>query len=492
MSRINRRKNRKQLTAWIIAVGIALCAPSLLAEDAANKNEAVPIETVPSAQSILVQTSFEDVEVAEPPLPWPATDPIESQAPSKYEISWAFRESAQSETPSKATPLPIQENIPKEPQELDLGKLIKEDSRPIEQSLSSEPEEPKSVIPQAKVKLLTAKQLEMVAAEADTTHKLTRVIKHSKLALSVRPIEQEAALKIHSIAAWAFVTRGQMQQAKGESITALQDYTNALVHDSQSFTARQCRGVLFAKSGQINEAIIDFDKALTINPDSMSMRFNRASLLLSMGEVEKSHIDASYALELCKTRQTVSPRMLASLYELHGTASHLLGKSTQAHHSYTKALKLSDSKGHLYLKRGSLFASEGIYQQAIDDLLASIQDGKHAASGYRRLAWLLATCENQHYRNYDKAIESIVRARSLSPSIDSELEEITAAVYAAAGDYLKATEHQQKAILLTEDSKTRDSYRIRLSEYQEAVSQPASTTRQVRPASHSQKRRVSK
>lgn len=476
----------------MVTIAIALCAPNLLAEEGNDKHEAALIETVTPAQSILILTSFEDVEVTEPPLPWPATDPIESQAPSKYEISWAFRESFQPESISKASPLPVQEDAPKEPQELDLGKLINEDSRPIEQSQSNEPEESQNLIPQAKAKMLTVKQLELVAAEADTTHKLTRVIRHSKLALTARPIEQEDALKIHSIAAWAFVTRGQMNQAKGESDAALQDYTNALVHDSQSFTARQCRGVLFAKSGQINEAIIDFNKAITLNPNSLSIRFNRASLLLSMGEIEKSYVDASYALKLCKTWQTVSPRMLVSLYELHGTASHLLGKSTQAHHSYSEAIKLSGSKGHLYLKRGSLFATEGIYKQAIDDLLASIQDGKHAASAYRRLAWLLATCEDQHYRNTEKAVESIIRARSLSSLIDAELEEITAAVYAAAGDYLKATEHQQKAILLTEDTETQDSYRIRLSEYQEALDQPDSTTRQVRPASHSQNRRASK
>ena len=499
MSRINRFTNRKHITAALTAVTVVLGmhAAELLAEEVSAKgnndrSQATFIETVAPAQSILIQTSVEKVEIAEPPLPWPANEPIESRAPSKFDISGAFREPAQLVTTEEASPLPICKDNPKATHELDLAKLLAAESRQPEETDSTghegSNEETNSSIPQIESKQLSVKQLEMVAAEADTTHKLTRVIQHSKLALSVQPIKQEDALKIHSIAAWAFVTRGQLKQTRGATVEALQDYTDALVHDPRSFTARQCRGVLFAKSGQVKEAIADFNEAITLNPDNLSMRFNRASLLLSIGEIEKSHSDASYALKLYKTRHQAPPALLASLYELHGTASHLLGKSTQAHNSYTEALSLSSSKGHLYLKRGSLYAAEGIHQLAIDDLLASIKDGTHAESAYRRLAWLLANCQDPHYRNAEQALEAVKRARSLSAKVDAELEEITAAVYAASGDYLKATEHQQKAILLTENTETRDAYRVRLSEYQEALNQPASTSQRAKPASHSQNR----
>ncbi len=484
--------NRTTQVGIVMSIAILIYTQSLLADEQEKRHQADHIESEISARSILVQTSYEEVDVAEPPLPWAAEEPIQSKAPSKYEISWAFRESNQTEEPKE---IAKQANEPKskEPEELDLAKLIKQNSRPIEESPSVEPEPELNKQSFFEEKLLTAKQLELVAAEADTTHKLTRVINHAELSLLELYHDEAESKKIHSIASWALVTRGQMKQSQGHRIEALQDYSDALSHNPDSFAARQCRGVLLAKTQQMQEALVDFDQAIELNPDSLSMRYNRASLLLSIGEVEKSFADADYALMLNKKRQQISPRMLTSLYELHGTASHLLGKQTKAYHSYTEALKHSESKGHLLLKRGSLFASEGIYQQAIEDLLASIEEGTHSATAYRRLAWLLATCEDQRYRNTDQAVEAVLRARKLVPVIDAELEEITAKVYAANGDYSKAMQHQQQAILLTEDAEIRASYQVQLSDYQEADRSSAPlSNKAIRRASHSGKAAVSK
>ncbi len=68
------------------------------------------------------------------------------------------------------------------------------------------------------------------------------------------------------------------------------------------------------------------------------------------------------------------------------------------------------------------------------------------------LAWLLATCHDEKYRNPQRAIQFAERACKLTNYSDPAILDTMAAAYACAGNFSQAVVFSQKAVALIQSS----------------------------------------
>lgn len=336
----------------------------------------------------------------------------------------------------------------------------------------------------------TVSQLERIASEARSIHAFGRLIKRCQKTLTDDlkgvGLSDQDRLTVNRITAWAYTARGQARYQFGNADAAIGDYTAALVFDPYQAGAYLNRGILLAElatRATRQKALVDFDHTLKLEPDNVIALRNRATLYLELNEPSKSLADSQQAIQVWGQREVRSRDAIVSLNELSGNAWLQLGRNEQAIAAYGRALHYDAQAATVRLRRGALLASKGEYQLAIDDLLASLKSPKatnvDSAESYRCLAWLLATCPEQKYRNASKAVESANRAFQFSTGISTskshKFYETLAVSYAAAGDFQQAIHYQQKVVLATTSTNEHQSAKQRLTEFEQAMLTQAPT-----------------
>lgn len=239
---------------------------------------------------------------------------------------------------------------------------------------------------------------------------------------------------------WACNRRGELLVTAGKPRDAFADFQHAIVLDNGNWSALHNRGVTLAEHGLSHDALVDFDRALTLHPACDTARRNRAELLVEMGRFDKAVSDYSAAL-----RATPAD---ASLYAGRAFAQWQLGRFRHAAQDYNASLTLLPTDANALAGRGTLYAELGYYEQAIADLDAALAADPASAPAYRSVAWLLATCPDQRFRDPQKALEAARRAVRFGGEGDAILLDVLAASHASAGQLDQAVRVQQQAVVL--------------------------------------------
>ncbi|MFM6196545.1 MAG: SUMF1/EgtB/PvdO family nonheme iron enzyme, partial [Planktothrix sp.] len=92
--------------------------------------------------------------------------------------------------------------------------------------------------------------------------------------------------------------RGQNHCQQGEYSTAIDDFTQVLLLETNSPDANYNRGLAYSKLGQYQAAIEDYNQSLQLNPNYAEAYNNRGNAYYKLGEYEKAIADYNSRLAL--------------------------------------------------------------------------------------------------------------------------------------------------------------------------------------------------
>ena len=130
-----------------------------------------------------------------------------------------------------------------------------------------------------------------------------------------------------------------------------------------------------------------------------------------------------------------------------------------------KEIEKSPGNPNLYLLLGDLYYENNDYQGVRESYEKAIELNPESTHGLNNLAWLYATCEDEHIKNPVRALELAKRAAEIesSPHILDTLAES----YYVNGRYEDAIETEKRALSLAK--KDRSLYKKQLEKFKAAA-----------------------
>ena len=295
---------------------------------------------------------------------------------------------------------------------------------------------------------------EMIAAaykiskNAESERELGEVIELLDQALrgdGLTPSQTEYARKLKG---WSHNRIGEAFVKLGRDPAALKQFELAVELNENHWKARHNRGVSYAIGGELEKALADFDATIRLNGGYANAWFNRGEIRYKLEELDAALNDYSRALQL-------DPED-AGFYLARGHVFHQRRAYGNALTDYNRAVQFDPEAAEAYVYRGEAFAELGDYDRAAEDYRRAVQLDNTLGTAYRSIAWLMATCPEERFRETDRALAAAKKAIELDGSDHFQYVQTLAAAYANAGQFEQAQEDQQKAIELAEGQATED------------------------------------
>jgi len=254
--------------------------------------------------------------------------------------------------------------------------------------------------------------------------------------------------------------RGRSWYQKGDYTKASADLTTAIESGKLSqgnlSLAYYSRGCAWVNKGNYDEAIADNTKAIEIDPRITGAYINRGNVWSYKGNDDKAIADYTKAIE-------INPKIARAYYN-RGIAWYSKGDYDKAIGDYTKAIEINPKFADAYYGRGLAWKNKGNCGKAIADYSKAIETDPNYADAYKGLAWVMATCPEDRYRDGTRAVELAEKAWKMKKTFASL--DTLAAAYAEAGRFQEAIKTQEKAITKLEQ----EGWTQYLSEYEERLS----------------------
>lgn len=234
--------------------------------------------------------------------------------------------------------------------------------------------------------------------------------------------------------------RGNALQAKDDHAKAIEEYSEAILLDSEFREAYVRRGESWNRTRRFKRAIADWTMAIRLDDDDPAPYSMRGAAHLILGDCDEAIADYTRAIELKPDGETHRNR---------GFAWHKKDDPQNAIIDYGEAIRL-DPKDHIaYYLRASAWRKSGEFDKALSDCEEALRlspDDRHAL--YQRgLVWL-------ERKEFHKAIEYFSRIIEQRPSSALSFQH-RADAYEALGENEKAAadleEHLQPMFDATPD-----------------------------------------
>lgn len=234
-----------------------------------------------------------------------------------------------------------------------------------------------------------------------------RGIAHAELgdlAAALRDLEQ--AIKLGLKDPGVYINRGTVRQRQGDLAGAIADYSRALELDPQNARAYDARASAKALSGQLDESLADSNEAVRLDPQ------------------------------------------FAEAFNNRGVTHRLKGDYAAALADYSQAIDVYGGYAAALANRGYVRKQLGEFAAAIEDYERAIRQDPDAPGAHNDLAWLLATCRDESFRDASRALELSTRACELTQHANADFLDTLAAAQAAGGAFDQAAATAEKALSL--------------------------------------------
>jgi serine/threonine protein kinase/lipoprotein NlpI len=154
--------------------------------------------------------------------------------------------------------------------------------------------------------------------------------------------------------------QAQLYCSKGDYEKAIQQYTQAIQKDPESFIAYLSRGNTYNrsnKSGNKEAALLDYTQALQLDPQSAEAYYNRGNIYREMGKSQEALQDYNQALLL-------NPQ-LSNAYNNRALIYYDLKQFDHAISDFQQALQLNPEMSDAHNNLGILYQEQKEYNQAL-------------------------------------------------------------------------------------------------------------------------------
>jgi tetratricopeptide (TPR) repeat protein len=157
----------------------------------------------------------------------------------------------------------------------------------------------------------------------------------------------------------------------------------------------------------------------------------------------------------------------ASTHVLHSATWAAEGEYRPALDEFQQALELQQVLAAAFASRGYVWDTKGDYGKALDDFNLAVRIQPKYAECQNGLAWILATCPDERYRNGKDALRFATQACQLDGQKIAGHFDTLAAAYAETGDFDNAQKWQKKALATNTDEKVKQDCQSWLKLYQQ-------------------------
>ena len=299
-----------------------------------------------------------------------------------------------------------------------------------------------------------------IAATATTPRDYSEMIYYLDKAIRSRTIVPEHREYARKLKGWSHNRLGEHFASQGKEAAALTQFETAVELNFKHWKALHNRGVSYAMSSRLDEAAQDFSATIRLHPEYANAWFNRAEVFMRQGKTALAIENYSQAITLDAED--------ADFYAGRGKAYRLQKQYTLAEADLNRALELNNRLTRGYIQRGNLWLAQGDYERAAADYRTAVRNDSRSVAAYRCVAWMMATCEDQRYRDPKRSIQFAKKAIELNGDEDFRLLDTVAAAHANAGQFSDAVSEQQRVIKMAAGQATgREMYDLkhRLQQY---------------------------
>jgi TonB family protein len=254
----------------------------------------------------------------------------------------------------------------------------------------------------------------------------------------------DEAIRLEPTSVEAYIMRGSAYQAQGQRDKALSDFNEAIRLDPKSARVYCDRAVLQEQLfREPDKALADYDEAIRLAPNFQRAYFNRGTYFLERHNYDHAIADFTRAIQLVPSDLSAyAPRAYA--YARQGDRARAVADASVA-------IKLKPGEIPIAAVtdlglRARAYRILGQPGPASHDLREAVRVMPNDHTAHDNLAWFLATCPEERFRNGTEAVSAAKKACELSRWKSFGCYDTLAVAYAEAGDFDQALKYEKQSL----------------------------------------------
>ena len=248
------------------------------------------------------------------------------------------------------------------------------------------------------------------------------------------------ALQITHKNAIAHEKLGEALFAKGKDDEAARQYHEALRITSDLIGANLNLGVILREQGKFDKAIEHFSKVIQTDANSADARYE-----IAVTQEKKGDLNA--AVRYYSAALRIKPEE-AKIHNHLGIALALQNKEKIAIFHFSEALRINPSYVGASYNLAKMYTRRRNMKKAIFYLKKTLKLNPNMAPALYRLSWILASDEDDRYRNGEEAVRLATKLCKITGYTQPLSFDALAAAYAETGNFDAAVLTAQKGIQL--------------------------------------------